>query len=336
MNLVEAAIASLSAEIATRSAHLGRRVDVAALQVTSRAGELPLGPEGRRVSPNGACRLFRAADGWMALNLARLEDADLMPAWLACEPGDPWSSVSAHATGWTCADLLERAELLGLPASRLGEAAPALAPRLPVAGARHRARRPSLKVVDLSALWAGPLCGAVLAAMGAEVVRIESRRRPDPSRQATPAFFQRLNGDKAELTLDLADLSDQARLRDLIAGADVVITAARRRGLASLGLDAETLVRGQSGLTWVAVTGYGWTGSDRPAFGDDAAVAGGLVGRAGGEPRFAGDAVADPLTGLAAAASALAALEAGGGVIVDAAMAPAAAWAAQRAMAEVP
>jgi crotonobetainyl-CoA:carnitine CoA-transferase CaiB-like acyl-CoA transferase len=65
------------------------------------------------------------------------------------------------------------------------------------------------------------------------------------------------------------------------------------------------------------------------AFGDDAAAAGGLVRwTAAGEPEFLGDALADPLTGLAAAAGALQALAEGGGVIVDAALARTAAGAA--------
>ncbi|MEW5687166.1 MAG: CoA transferase [Pseudomonadota bacterium] len=331
MNPAQAAIARLRVEIADRSARFGTPIDVAALGVTDRNGELPLEAPGSFVSPNGACRLFRAADGWMALNLARPEDAALVPAWLERDVGEAWTLVDRHAGERSCAELVARAELLGLPAARLGEADPAAAPILPVAGAARRTSRSRLKVVDLSALWAGPLCGAILAAIGAEVLRVESRRRPDPSRDSTPAFFHRLNGAKTALTLDLSAAADRTRLTDLIRGADMVITSARRRGLASLGLDPGALVRAVPGLVWVAISGYGWTGPDRAAFGDDAAAAGGLVQWTGGAPGFLGDAMADPITGLAAAASALVALQAGGGVIVDAGMAPAAAWAAHRA-----
>jgi crotonobetainyl-CoA:carnitine CoA-transferase CaiB-like acyl-CoA transferase len=80
----------------------------------------------------------------------------------------------------------------------------------------------------------------------------------------------------------------------------------------------------------VAITGHGWCGdvADRVAFGDDAAAAGGLVRwTAKGEPRFVGDAIADPLTGLAATLGALAALGQGGGFLVDAALARVAAQA---------
>ena len=74
----------------------------------------------------------------------------------------------------------------------------------------------------------------------------------------------------------------------------------------------------------------------RVGFGDDTAAAGGLVRwTARGQPRFAGDALSDPVTGLAAALGALQGLAAGGGVLVDAAMAKAAAAAAALAGLEV-
>ena len=71
------------------------------------------------------------------------------------------------------------------------------------------------------------------------------------------------------------------------------------------------------------ISGYGSTGPSghRVAFGDDAAVAGGLVSWDGPTPCFCGDAVADPVTGLAATAAVLAALEGGGARILEASMA---------------
>lgn len=323
MSPIAAVLAEAREEIATLTRGLGRRVDIASLGVTDRTGELPLGPPGRLVSPNGACRLFRAADGWMALNLAREEDKGLVAAWLECEPAaDPWRLVAAQAAQWSSDDLRERARLLGLPACRVGEVRDV--DREPPSGNPDRAGRSARarpRVIDLSVLWAGPLCGCILAAMGADVLRIDSARRPDPSRISTPGFFDRLNGAKRELRLDLASAGGQAWLRDLVLDADVVITSARRRGLASIGLDPETILAARPGLIWVAVTGYGLA-DDRVAFGDDAAAAGGLVGwTPAGQPGFLGDALADPVTGLAAAAGALRALESGGGVLLDCAMA---------------
>jgi CoA-transferase family III len=360
----------LSSEIATLSGRLGRRVEVAGLGVLDRAGHLPLAEPGR-ISCNAACRMIQASDGWIAINLAREEDRELVPAWLEADVGvDPWAQIERRAPAMTCATLIERAILLDLPAARVGEvAAPCadavnfrMSHRVAPSGAQPR-------VLDLSALWAGPLCGAILAAAGAQVTRIESLGRPDPTRTATPEFFRRLNGGKAEMGLDLRRETDRRRLVDLARTADILITGARPAALARLSLTPATLFDANPRMIWVAITGYGWNPSSpaggggprsggggfipdagglnplspfgtappegehlapsRVAFGDDASAAGGMVGwTADGGPQFLGDALADPITGLAAAAGALAALEAGGGVMVDAALAVSAAGAA--------
>ena len=175
------------------------------------------------------------------------------------------------------------------------------------------------------------MCGAILAAMGATVSKIESTRRPDPTRISTPEFFQRLNSAKRGIGLDLSAEDGQSALRLAMSTADVVITSARPRAFAGLGLDPDQIFGLNPGLVWVAITGYGWTGDAalRVAFGDDAAAAGGLVRwTAGGAPRFLGDALADPVTGLVAALGALRGLEAGGGVLVDVSLGRSAAGAA--------
>jgi len=324
------ALQSLCGEIAAGSRRFGHTVDPARLGVLDRSGHLPLAPPGR-ISPNGACRLVRAADGWIAINLARDEDRALLAAWLEADVGNtPWPDVEHHAAARTRADLIERATLLGLPASAVGEAPShdgLSAPIEPVPG--FGSRRLPLKVVDLSALWAGPLCGAVLRAMGASVTKVESTRRHDPTRLHTPDFFRALNGGKQHVALDLATADGQARLRDLIAGADVLITSCRPRALPSLGLDERAVFASAPGLVWVAITGHGWRGpqADRVAFGDDASAAGGLVAWERDEPRFLGDALADPVSGLVAAAGALAGLAVAGG-LVDVAMSRCAAGAA--------
>ena len=84
-------LAIQAAEIAALSSRVGLGVDVLTLGVLDRTGHLPLRPAGR-TSANGACRLIRAADGWIAVNLARPEDLDLLPAWLETDVGeDPWA-----------------------------------------------------------------------------------------------------------------------------------------------------------------------------------------------------------------------------------------------------
>jgi crotonobetainyl-CoA:carnitine CoA-transferase CaiB-like acyl-CoA transferase len=190
--------------------------------------------------------------------------------------------------------------------------------RLGVARARGR-RRPW--VVDLSSLWAGPLCTQLLARAGARVVKVESVRRPDGARRGAPAFFDLLNGGKASLALDFERADDRARLRRLIAAADLVVESSRPRALRQLGVRDDELLAESPGLSWLSITGHGAQGpeADRVAFGDDAAVAAGLAAACADAdgPLFCADAVADPLAGLEAAAEALRALAEGGGLRID-------------------
>ncbi|MCU0669054.1 MAG: CoA transferase [Myxococcota bacterium] len=280
-----------------------------------------------RVSVGGSAHLLRARDGWIAVNLPRADDRAAVPAWLAVrrdDVSDPWPFVAEVVRDRDVADLVARARLVGLAIAPVATPAPAPAPgaafreiALDVARVPARGARPL--VVDLSALWAGPLCGQLLAAAGARVVKVESTRRPDGARFGPAAFFDLLNGDKQSVALDFADARDVDALRRLVAAADVVIESARPRALRQLGVDAEAIVAARAGLVWVSITGYGRE-DDGVAFGDDAAAAGGLAALAGRDddgPLFCGDAIADPLTGLYAAHAALAAWRRGGGVLLD-------------------
>jgi hypothetical protein len=331
MSPVARPLARLAAEIGARAEALGRRFTLDLGPLTDRSGDMALGEAGR-ISPNGSCRLVATADGWIAVNLARADDLDLIPAWLGeAAADDAWGAVQSAARSRPWRELVEAACELGLPVAGVGEVAgETMEPPVLALGRAANRPRELRRVVDLSSLWAGPLCGAVLAACGAAVTKVESLRRPDPSRTATPAFFRRLNGAKSELGLDFAAAGDQARLRNMMLEADVVITSARPRAFAQLGLAPEALFAERPDLVWVAISGYGWSGAaaDRVAFGDDAAAAGGLVVRTSEGPRFLGDALGDPLAGVAAAAGALQALRGGGGLIVDAALARTAAGAA--------
>ncbi len=274
------------------------------------------------VSAGGACRLLQAVDGWIAISLARDEDWNCVDAWLQSEGVGDWPGVAAAARDRDVRDLLMRGRELGLAVARaddvpmeaawcrvstLGEA------RLPANGAPV--------VLDLSALWAGPLCGALLCRAGAVVAKVESVTRPDGARRGHGGFFDFLNGGKSSVALDLRGRDGVDALRRMIARADIVIESARPRAMRQLGIDAEEMVAGRPGLTWVSITGHGraapqgeWTG-----FGDDSAAAGGFCEAmhvACGDRVFCGDALADPLTGLHAAVAAWAAWRQGGGRIV--------------------
>jgi crotonobetainyl-CoA:carnitine CoA-transferase CaiB-like acyl-CoA transferase len=277
----------------------------------------------------------RAADRWFAVNLARPDDHSLLPAWLGEGPlDDPWRFVVARAARQPAATVVERARLLGLPAAVAVDPLPVAPPwcRVAARGTRNERRERGVPlVVDLSSLWAGPLCSHLLGLAGARVVKVESTRRPDGARSGPPAFFDLLNHGNASVALDFGSEAGRAQLRRLLQSADVVVESARPRALAQLGIDAGEFVASVPGLTWVSLTGYGRRepGAGWVAFGDDAAVAAGLAvatGRVaatdagGGPPLFCGDAIADPLAGLHAAVSALAAWNGGGGRLLDVAL----------------
>lgn len=279
-------------------------------------------------SPNGHCQIVQTADGWIAVNLAREDDRAGVPAWLE-SPLDckPWDAVAAYAAMRSCDAWVERATLLGLPVSRLGESEPLEMAVMPDSGLQKRLA--DMTVLDLSALWAGPLCGGLLAQAGMAVTKVESPARPDPTRQATPDQHARLNGAKRHMQMDLSDPA----LLDAIFAADVLITSARPHALARLGITQQALFARNPGLIWVAITAHGFFGDAamRVGFGDDCAVAGGLVGWNDNVPCFLGDALADPLTGLRAARLVLDYVRSGQSGLLDAALAPTAATFAKAA-----
>jgi crotonobetainyl-CoA:carnitine CoA-transferase CaiB-like acyl-CoA transferase len=274
------------------------------------------------VSANGSCRLLEVRDGRIALNLPREEDWELVPALLG-EPAGDWAALARIAATRPQAALLEQGRLLGL-AIAPDQALPSpSAPfsMAPLGEARCGGGVPL--VVDLSALWAGPLAGALLGAAGARVIKVESSRRPDGARGGARNFYDLLNAGKASVALDFSDMGDLRVLRRLIGAADIVIESSRPRALAGLGVDAGAEVR--RGASWLSITAHGRTGeaANWVGYGDDAGVAGGLTAmmRQGwGESLFAGDAIADPLTGITAAFAGWASWRAGGGRLISLAL----------------
>lgn len=280
-------------------------------------------------SAGGSCRLLATRDSMLAVNLARRDDWDALPAWLDGLAVSDWDGLARALAEIGTDEAVERARLLGLPVSAAG--VPARAPgdwcRVQRFGQwRHRRggrRRPL--VVDLSSLWAGPLCGQILGLLGARVIKVESAARPDGARRGSAAFFDRLNAGKACVALDFARAADVTHLRRLIRRADIVIESARPRALRQLGIDAPRLLAEHPGLTWVGISGYGREapGANWIAFGDDAGVGGGLstlLADSSGQWSFCADAIADPLTGLHAALAAWSGFLAGGGTLIDLSM----------------
>ncbi len=328
----------LVADIAEGTARLGRPAVVDPLAVMVERAASAGHHRGGQISCGGSSRLLRSADGWIAATVARPADWELLPALLEhsspVPPGE-WTTLQAGGAAREGGELTARAELLGHPVAVLGERQPppagAPGPPGPVHGIRMRLIRSAppvptmagLVVVDLSALWAGPLVGRLLARAGARVIKVESASRPDGARLGDPRFHAAVNAGKESVVLELDGDGGRETLVRMVSAADVVITASRPRALEQLGLDAEDLVRNHRPRVWLMISGYGGAGgsSNRVAFGDDAAVAGGLVSGEGSTPYFCGDAVADPLTGLAGTAAVLSALGSDGAWIIEASMA---------------
>lgn len=278
-------------------------------------------------SAGGGCRLLPARGDWIALNLARSDDRELLPALLGSAAFDPQDDVAiARAvTQQDATTLLQRGREMGMAIAMLGEqpASPARTVLSHGLAAPPSAKAP--RVLDLSALWAGPLAGHLFWLAGAEVTKVESARRPDSLRTGDPVLFALLNQGKANVALDLATAAGRAGLLRLIEQADIVIEAARPRALRQLGIDTDTLVRARPGLVWLTITGHGASGpaADWVGFGDDCSVAGGLsaeLARVTGQPGFVGDALADPLTGIEAALAGWQAWRAGAGCRIGLAM----------------
>jgi hypothetical protein len=308
----------VTADIATL---LGIQVDAATI-LAGRAALMNLTARGR-ISAGGATRLLPTADGWCAVALPRDDDVAALPALMEVDEvtGDHWAALTRWAATYPTDHVVARAQLLDIAAAALGEAA-AAPPAVRPGGINARSRGfEGLLVADLSSLWAGPLCAQLLARAGASVVKVESRTRPDGTRRGEPAFFDWMHSGKLCYAIDFDRQGDA--LRRLLAAADIVIEGSRPAGLRRRQLSADD-VPARPGRIWLRINGYR-DQPDRPAFGDDAAVAGGLVGAAADGPVFCGDAIADPLSGLEAARAVGESLLRGGGKVIDVSMAQVAA-----------
>ena len=332
-------------EIVTRLAEVGEWLDLPELNgpgfdvvalLAERAAITGMYRNGR-TSVGGRCRLMPTGDGeWIAVSLARVEDQEAVPAWLGITPGDDlWGDVEGAVRCRPIAELMEQGLLLGLPVSRLGECSdsePAIKAWSAGVGRVLPAPKPNPLVVDLSSLWAGPLGAHLLGLRGAKVVKVESVHRPDGSRRGPQRFYDLLHAGHRSVAVDFRTTGGIEQLRELLVTADVVIEGSRPRALEQLGVDAVQLVRDGGPQVWASITAYGRTGPgrDRVGFGDDAAVAGGLVAWEHGEPRFCADAIADPLAGIVAAAAITAARASGRRWLLDIPLAHVAAWMAGR------
>ncbi|MCC7319452.1 MAG: CoA transferase [Rubellimicrobium sp.] len=180
-----------------------------------------------------------------------------------------------------------------------------------------------LKVVELARILAGPWCGQILGDLGAEVIKVESPAGDDTRGWGPPfidregdrsaAYFHACNRGKTSVRADFTTPEGQAQVRDLIAGADVVIENFKVGGLAKYGLDYPAMAGLNPGLVWCSITGFGQTGPYAARAGYDYIIQGmsglmSVTGDPAGQPQKVGVAVVDVFTGIYASTAILAAL----------------------------
>ena len=166
-----------------------------------------------------------------------------------------------------------------------------------------------IKIVDLTRVVAGPFCAALLADMGADVIKVEHPGKGDQVRgqgvilNGISTYFAQYNRNKRSITIDLYTDDGKAILSDLIRGADVLLENYRPGVLDKMGFDDARLDALNPNLIVGSINGYGSTGpyKDRPSFDFIAQAMSGFMsvsGTADGPPMRAGPPLADLVAGL--------------------------------------
>lgn len=176
-----------------------------------------------------------------------------------------------------------------------------------------------LVVADFSRVLAGPLATAMLADLGARVIKVERAGQGDDTRtwgppwtESSSAYFESCNRSKESIALDLGDPEDLATARELALRADVLVENFKTGTMARHGLDHATLSQHNPGLVYCSITGFGSAGgAELPGYDFLVQAVGGLMsitGDPGGSPAKVGVALVDVLTSKDATAGILAAL----------------------------
>jgi CoA:oxalate CoA-transferase len=188
-------------------------------------------------------------------------------------------------------------------------ASSATRPDLPLAG---------IRVLDFTRVLAGPYCTALLADLGAQVIKVEPPQGDDyrhigPFIGAESALFLAVNRGKRSIALDLGKPADLATALALADRADIVVENFRPGVADKLGIGWEALSARNSGLVYASISGFGQTGpmARQPAYDIIVQALSGIMSVTGspdGEPTLIGESVADVIAGLYASWAILAAL----------------------------
>ena len=177
-----------------------------------------------------------------------------------------------------------------------------------------------VRVLDLSRVFAGPLCGQVLADFGADVIKVEHPGRGDYTRdwgmrigKTETTYYNSMNRNKRSITVDLQTPEGVKIIHSLLPQCDVVIQNFKTGGAEKLGLGYEQLKAIKPDLIYCSVAGYDSSGPEAKRPGYDLVIQGeaglmALNGEAGMPPLKFGVAVVDLVTGMYAAQAVLAAL----------------------------
>ena len=188
-----------------------------------------------------------------------------------------------------------------------------------------------IRVLDLSRVLAGPWCTQILADMGAEVIKIERPGAGDDTRHWGPPWLKDIEGEethessyylsanrgKYSVTVDIASLQGQALVKELARESDIVVENFKTGGLATKGLDYDSLKQINPRLIYCSITGFGQSGPKAKDPGYDylaqgmsglMSITGNADGEPGAGPQRVGIAVGDLTTGLYATIGILSAL----------------------------
>ena len=180
-----------------------------------------------------------------------------------------------------------------------------------------------LKVIELARILAGPWAGQTLSDLGAEVIKVEAPQGDDTRQWGPPfverendktaSYFHSCNRGKSSVVIDFRKDEGQAKLRDLIRDADILIENFKVTGLKKYGLDYDSIAKVNPGLIYCSITGFGQTGPYAHRAGYDYIIQGmsgfmSITGEPDGAPQRAGVAITDIFTGVYATSAILAAL----------------------------
>jgi len=193
------------------------------------------------------------------------------------------------------------------------------------------------RVLDITSSLAGPTCAQLLASLGAEVVKIEppggdhARAWGPPFVGGEGAMFLASNAGKRSLVLDFSTGDGLARLLELVDGADVLVQSLRPGAAESRGFGPDAIRARNPQIVYCSIGAFGSRGPlrDQPGYDPLLQAASGIMsitGESGGPPVRVGVSLIDLTTGLWAAFGILAALQRGGGGLVEVSLYETALW----------